>query len=71
MPLLEPDPEALRPGTARAPAPDRVTDGSAAGTQEPLRSELTALLGADKVLWATSTVSRSVPCVRVTGMTGA
>ncbi|MFE9014902.1 FAD-binding and (Fe-S)-binding domain-containing protein [Streptomyces cyaneofuscatus] len=58
MPLLEPDPEALRPGTARAPAPDRVTDGSAAGTPEPLRSELTALLGADKVLWKISDLVR-------------
>ncbi|MFF0568870.1 FAD-binding and (Fe-S)-binding domain-containing protein [Streptomyces sp. NPDC004041] len=58
MPLLEPDPEALRPGTARAPAPDRVTDGSAGGTPEPLRSELTALLGADKVLWKISDLVR-------------
>ncbi|MEU3323265.1 FAD-binding and (Fe-S)-binding domain-containing protein [Streptomyces sp. NPDC006785] len=58
MPLLEPDPEALRPGTARGPAPDRVTDGSAGGTPEPLRSELTALLGADKVLWKISDLVR-------------
>ncbi|MFJ3596865.1 FAD-binding and (Fe-S)-binding domain-containing protein [Streptomyces sp. NPDC090126] len=58
MPLLEPDPEALRPGTARAPAPDRVTDGSAGGTPEPLRSELTDLLGADKVLWKISDLVR-------------
>ncbi|MEV7653144.1 FAD-binding and (Fe-S)-binding domain-containing protein [Streptomyces anulatus] len=58
MPLLEPDPEALRPGTAREPAPDRVTDRSAAGTPEPLRSELTALLGADKVLWKISDLVR-------------
>ncbi|WP_069742563.1 FAD-binding and (Fe-S)-binding domain-containing protein [Streptomyces sp. EN23] len=58
MPLLEPDPEALRPGTAREPAPDRVTDGSAGGTPEPLRSELTALLGADKVLWKISDLVR-------------
>ncbi|MFD3641984.1 FAD-binding and (Fe-S)-binding domain-containing protein [Streptomyces griseus] len=58
MPLLEPDPEALRPGTAREPAPDRVTDLSAGGTPEPLRSELTALLGADKVLWKISDLVR-------------
>ncbi|MGX1954838.1 FAD-binding and (Fe-S)-binding domain-containing protein [Streptomyces anulatus] len=58
MPLLEPDPEALRPGTARDPAPDRVTDRSAGGTPEPLRSELTALLGADKVLWKISDLVR-------------
>ncbi|MEV8447072.1 FAD-binding and (Fe-S)-binding domain-containing protein [Streptomyces parvus] len=58
MPLLEPDPEALRPGTAREPAPDRVTDRSAGGTPEPLRSELTALLGADKVLWKISDLVR-------------
>ncbi|MGW1294862.1 FAD-binding and (Fe-S)-binding domain-containing protein [Streptomyces sp. NPDC002533] len=58
MPLLEPDPEALRPRTAREPAPDRVTDGSAGGTPEPLRSELTALLGADKVLWKISDLVR-------------
>ncbi|KOU56147.1 oxidoreductase [Streptomyces sp. MMG1522] len=58
MPLLEPDPEALRPGTPRRPAPDRVTDSSAGGTPEPLRSELTALLGADKVLWKISDLVR-------------
>ncbi|WP_405435776.1 FAD-binding and (Fe-S)-binding domain-containing protein [Streptomyces anulatus] len=58
MPLLEPDPDALRPGTAREPAPDRVTDRSAGGTPEPLRSELTALLGANKVLWKISDLVR-------------
>ncbi|WP_103511549.1 FAD-binding and (Fe-S)-binding domain-containing protein [Streptomyces sp. SM13] len=58
MPLLEPDPDALRPGTAREPAPDRVTDGSSGGTPEPLRGELTALLGADKVLWKISDLVR-------------
>ncbi|MFJ9623094.1 FAD-binding and (Fe-S)-binding domain-containing protein [Streptomyces sp. NPDC101181] len=58
MPLLEPDPKALRAGTARAPAPDRVTDRSAGGTPEPLRSELIALLGADKVLWKVSDLVR-------------
>ncbi|MGW7589134.1 FAD-binding and (Fe-S)-binding domain-containing protein [Streptomyces rubiginosohelvolus] len=58
MPLLEPDPEALRPGTVRDPAPDRVTDRSAGGTPEPLRSDLIALLGADKVLWKISDLVR-------------
>ncbi|MFJ3939863.1 FAD-binding and (Fe-S)-binding domain-containing protein [Streptomyces parvus] len=58
MPLLEPDPEALRPGTAREPAPDRVTDRSAGGTPEPLRSDLIALLGGDKVLWKISDLVR-------------
>ncbi|WP_097944049.1 FAD-binding and (Fe-S)-binding domain-containing protein [Streptomyces sp. ms115] len=58
MPLLEPDPEALRPGTTREPAPDRVTDRSAGGTPEPLRSDLIALLGTDKVLWKISDLVR-------------
>ncbi|WP_369213086.1 FAD-binding and (Fe-S)-binding domain-containing protein [Streptomyces flavofungini] len=51
MPLLEPRPDALRPTTREGgPAADRVPDGRAAGTPEPLRSELIALLGPDKVL---------------------
>ncbi|MEV8313827.1 FAD-binding and (Fe-S)-binding domain-containing protein [Streptomyces sp. NPDC059900] len=51
MPFLEPKPEALRPARrTEGPAPDRVPDRQAAGTPEPLRSELSALLGADKVL---------------------
>ncbi|MFB7998098.1 FAD-binding and (Fe-S)-binding domain-containing protein [Streptomyces sp. NPDC056002] len=51
MPLLEPKPEALRPGPHTGdPAPDRVPDAQAGGTPEPLRSELSGLLGADKVL---------------------
>ncbi|MFG2331490.1 FAD-binding and (Fe-S)-binding domain-containing protein [Streptomyces sp. NPDC048604] len=57
MPLLEPDPHTLRPGSRRrTPAPDRVPDLLARGTPGPLRDELTALLGGDprKVL---STVS--------------
>ncbi|MGW8888654.1 FAD-binding and (Fe-S)-binding domain-containing protein [Streptomyces sp. NPDC055749] len=58
MPLLEPKPEALRPGTARTPSHDRVPDRKAQGTPEPLRSELTALLGADKVLWKISDLVR-------------
>ncbi|MFC9861336.1 MULTISPECIES: FAD-binding and (Fe-S)-binding domain-containing protein [unclassified Streptomyces] len=58
MPLLEPNPESLRPGTVREPSPDRVPDRNAQGTPEPLRSDLTALLGADKVLWKVSDLVR-------------
>ncbi|MEU8698127.1 FAD-binding and (Fe-S)-binding domain-containing protein [Streptomyces sp. NPDC048680] len=54
MPLLEPKPEALRPGAADSTAPDRVPDGRAAGTPQPLRDGLTALLGPGKVLWKVS-----------------
>ncbi|MFE5111292.1 FAD-binding and (Fe-S)-binding domain-containing protein [Streptomyces sp. NPDC056663] len=54
MPLLEPKPEALRPGAARSASPDRVLDDRAAGTPEPLRGELSALLGPEKVLWKVS-----------------
>lgn len=59
MPLLEPEPDALRPTTReRGPAADRVPDGRATGTPEPLRSELIALLGADKVLTKVSDLVR-------------
>lgn len=58
MPLLEPNPESLRPGTVREPSPDRVPDRNAQGTPEPLRSDLTALLGAEKVLWKVSDLVR-------------
>ncbi|MET9375773.1 FAD-binding and (Fe-S)-binding domain-containing protein [Streptomyces sp. NPDC002992] len=54
MPLLEPNPRALRPGTKRTPAPDRVPDLQYRGTPRHLREELTALLGPEKVL---STIS--------------
>ncbi|MBT2877871.1 FAD-binding oxidoreductase [Streptomyces albidoflavus] len=51
MPLLEPDPGALRPDVRPEDAPsDRVTDAGAGGTPEPLRSDLLALLGPEKVL---------------------
>ncbi|MFJ9431351.1 FAD-binding and (Fe-S)-binding domain-containing protein [Streptomyces sp. NPDC101490] len=50
MPLLEPDPGALRPGTERSPAPDRVPELNARGTPRRLREELTGLLGPGKVL---------------------
>ncbi|MET9677695.1 FAD-binding and (Fe-S)-binding domain-containing protein [Streptomyces sp. NPDC006482] len=50
MPLLEPNPQALRPGTDRTPAPDRVPELQARGTPRRLREELAELLGAEKVL---------------------
>lgn len=58
MPLLEPKPGALRPRTISGPAPDRVPDRASTGTPEPLRSELAALLGADKVLSGISDLVR-------------
>lgn len=60
MPLLEPGSGALRPsaGAARPPAPDRVPDALAGGTPEPLRGELTRLLGPRKVLWKVSDLVR-------------
>ncbi|MFI6644055.1 FAD-binding and (Fe-S)-binding domain-containing protein [Streptomyces sp. NPDC050504] len=58
MPLLEPNPDALRPTSERAPSPDRVPDLRADGTPGPLRDELIALLGADKVLWKVSDLVR-------------
>jgi D-lactate dehydrogenase len=58
MPLLEPDPGSLRPAAPHGPAPDRVPDTMAGGTPQPLRGELTALLGADKVLWKVSDLVR-------------
>ncbi|MDQ8707093.1 FAD-binding and (Fe-S)-binding domain-containing protein [Streptomyces sp. LHD-70] len=59
MPLLEPNADALRPTVREpAPAPDRVPDRQAAGTPEPLRSDLTALLGEDKVLHKISDLVR-------------
>ncbi|MEV7371840.1 FAD-binding and (Fe-S)-binding domain-containing protein [Streptomyces sp. NPDC090301] len=50
MPLFEPNPQALRPGTKRTPAPDRVPELQARGTPRRLREELTELLGPEKVL---------------------
>ncbi|MEV4945710.1 FAD-binding and (Fe-S)-binding domain-containing protein [Streptomyces sp. NPDC053755] len=50
MPLLEPKPQALRPGRKRTPAPDRVPDLLARGTPRRLREELAALIGPEKVL---------------------
>ncbi|MEU9605746.1 FAD-binding and (Fe-S)-binding domain-containing protein [Streptomyces sp. NPDC048057] len=48
MPLLEPDPAALRPHESRTPAADRVPDELSHGADERLRDDLTRLLGADK-----------------------
>ncbi|OON72439.1 FAD-binding and (Fe-S)-binding domain-containing protein [Streptomyces tsukubensis] len=59
MPLLEPDPNTLRP-TIRAeqPSPDRVPDSQAGGTPEALKRDLVALLGTDKVLSKVSDLVR-------------
>jgi D-lactate dehydrogenase len=57
MAFLAPDPHRIgHPGGA--PAPDRAPDALAAGTPAPLRDELVALLGADRVL------SRPIDLVR-------
>ncbi|WP_181765899.1 FAD-binding and (Fe-S)-binding domain-containing protein [Streptomyces albidus (ex Kaewkla and Franco 2022)] len=60
MPLLDPGSGALRPraSAAHVPAPDRVPDALAGGTPEPLRGELSRLLGAQKVLWKISDLVR-------------
>ncbi|MFF9479774.1 FAD-binding and (Fe-S)-binding domain-containing protein [Streptomyces sp. NPDC014733] len=58
MPLLEPEPEALRPVPSGGAAPDRVPPDRADGTPEPLRGDLIALLGADKVLHTVSDLVR-------------
>ncbi|MFG2206638.1 FAD-binding and (Fe-S)-binding domain-containing protein [Streptomyces sp. NPDC048638] len=58
MPLLEPGPRALRPTAAANPAPDRVPELRASGTPEPLRGDLVALLGPDKVLHKISDLVR-------------
>ncbi|GAA3185019.1 MULTISPECIES: FAD-binding and (Fe-S)-binding domain-containing protein [Streptomyces] len=58
MPLLEPKPEALRPAPTGGAAPDRVPPERAGGTPEPLRGDLIALLGADKVLHTVSDLVR-------------
>ena len=49
MALLEREPAVARPAVAE-PAPDRAPDELAAGVAQPLRGELEALLGADRVL---------------------
>ncbi len=57
MALLEPDVKRIAP-EALAPAEDRVPDSLASGTPEPLRSDLVALLGADRVLGRVSDLVR-------------
>jgi D-lactate dehydrogenase len=49
MALLERSPQSLAP-QVDAPAPDRAPDEIAAGVAQPLRGDLEALLGADRVL---------------------
>ncbi|HEV7616286.1 MAG TPA: FAD-binding and (Fe-S)-binding domain-containing protein [Solirubrobacterales bacterium] len=49
MALLERSPQSLAPPPGE-PAPDRAPDAIAAGVAQPLRGELEALLGADRVL---------------------
>jgi len=49
MALLERSPQSLAP-QVEEPAPDRAPDEIAAGVAQPLRGELEALLGADRVL---------------------
>ncbi|MFE3939230.1 FAD-binding oxidoreductase, partial [Streptomyces goshikiensis] len=51
-------PGALRPRGIGAPASDRVPERLASGTPRVLREELTALLGAEKVLWKVSDLVR-------------
>ncbi|MCY0949278.1 FAD-binding and (Fe-S)-binding domain-containing protein [Streptomyces sp. H27-S2] len=58
MPMLEPKPGTLRPRGIGGPAPDRLPEHRAGGTPEPLRTELTELLGAEKVLWKVSDLVR-------------
>lgn len=57
MALLERDVSAIAPPAAE-PAPDRGPDELAAGTAQPLRGELEALLGADRVLGRASDIVR-------------
>ncbi|MEC4020295.1 FAD-binding and (Fe-S)-binding domain-containing protein [Streptomyces sp. H27-D2] len=58
MPLLEPNPEALRPHSTDGPSHDRVPDERAAGTEQPLRGDLERLLGPEKVLHKLSDLVR-------------
>jgi D-lactate dehydrogenase len=55
--LLAPDPQRIAPG-AEEPATDRIPEHLAGGTAEPLRSELAALVGADRVLGRVSDLVR-------------
>jgi D-lactate dehydrogenase len=55
MALLERSPQSLAPQVDE-PAPDRAPDSVAAGVAQPLRGELEALLGADRVLPSASDI---------------
>ncbi len=55
MALLERSPQSLAP-QASEPAPDRAPDSIAAGVAQPLRGELEALLGPDRVLTSASDI---------------
>jgi D-lactate dehydrogenase len=55
MALLERSPQSLAPQVDE-PAPDRAPDAIAAGVAQPLRGELEALLGADRVLPSASDI---------------
>ena len=57
MALLAAEPAALAPRPSE-PAPDRAPDALAAGVAQPLRGELEALLGADRVLAAAGDLVR-------------
>ena len=63
--LLDRGPGALRPGT-HDPSPDRAPDSLAAGVAQPLRGELEALLGADRVLARPGDLIRTPPTPRPT-----
>ena len=58
MALLEPDVMRIAPERGAPGAEDRVPDKLAGGTPEPLRSDLVALLGADRVLARVSDLVR-------------
>ncbi|HSK50011.1 MAG TPA: FAD-binding and (Fe-S)-binding domain-containing protein, partial [Solirubrobacterales bacterium] len=57
MALLERSPQSLAPQVAE-PAPDRAPDELAAGVAQPLRGELEALLGPDRVLTSVGDIVR-------------
>jgi D-lactate dehydrogenase len=58
MALLQRKPPSLPPPVEGGPAPDRAPDELAAGIAQPLRGELEALLGADRVLARASDLVR-------------
>jgi D-lactate dehydrogenase len=58
MALLERNVSSLAPPRMAEPAPDRAPDEVAAGIAQPLRGELEALLGADRVLGSAGDIVR-------------